>query len=452
MFTRSKKRDIFDCMSIKLTTVRHRLIVFGRYPVPGETKTRLIPLLGPAGAADIQKILMEKIVGEARRTAASKGCDLEVCFSSGSADKLETWLGPGVLFSPQVSGDLGQRMFAAFSRAFADGCCSALLMGTDVPDLTAAYLASALTALERNDLVIGPSRDGGYFLMGLKRPVNLFEHIDWSTDRVLAQTLEQAKHLDLDVHLLDPLSDIDTPDDMQKWRPGQGFEAPYLSVIIPSLNESGSIEPAVKSALCRDSEVIVVDGGSTDSTAELAEKAGARVLQSPHGRAGQQNRGAEMADGKVLLFLHADTVLPDNYVSHVFDALMDPMTMIGAFRFKTDADSLSMQIISFVTNLRARYLKLPYGDQGLFIFRSRFQSAGGFPGVMIAEDLFLVKSLSNEGRVRIAPADIVTSARRWKAVGVTRTFLINQLIAVGCYLGVSPGTLAKLYKSPPGNT
>jgi len=111
-----------------------------------------------------------------------------------------------------------------------------------------------------------------------------------------------------------------------------------------------------------------------------------------------------------------------------------------------------MRIISFVTNLRARYLKLPYGDQGLFIFRSRFQSAGGFPGVMIAEDLFLVKSLSKEGRVRIAPADIVTSARRWKAVGVTRTFLINQLIAVGCYLGVSPGTLAKLYKSPPGNT
>ncbi len=144
-------------MCIKPSTFQHRLIVFGRYPVPGETKTRLIPLLGPAGAAEIQKILMEKVVGEARRTAARKGCDVEVCFSSGSAAKMETWLGSGVLFSTQVSGDLGQRMFAAFSRAFADGCRRALLMGTDVPDLTASYLESALIALERHDLALEPS-------------------------------------------------------------------------------------------------------------------------------------------------------------------------------------------------------------------------------------------------------------------------------------------------------
>ena len=321
-------------------------------------------------------------------------------------------------------------------------------MGTDVPGLTASYLERALNALEKHDLVIGPSTDGGYVLIGLTKPANVFEYIDWGTDLVLAQTKDLANRLTLDVHLLDPLKDIDTPDDYQKWRPGMRLQDPYLSVIIPALNEAKHIESSVRSARSKDSEVIVVDGGSSDNTVALAEYAGARVLKSQHGRAWQQNHGARIANGKVLLFLHADTILPEGYVDPVFEALMDPLTTLGAFRFKTDGDSLTMRFISFMTNLRARHLKLPYGDQGLFIRKSLFLSTGGFPEVLIAEDLFLVKALSKKGRVRIVPADIVTSARRWQEIGVARTILINQMIAVGCYLGVPPGFLARFYRSP----
>ncbi len=447
-FTRFTKRDIFESMRIEDNNFRNRLIVFGRYPVPGKTKTRLIPLLGPAGAAEIQKILMEKILIEVKQAAARHGSEVEVCFSDGSEVKMEAWLGSGVLFSPQSSGDLGRRMFSAFCRAFDSGCHRVVLMGTDVPGLTASYLERALNALEKHDLVIGPSTDGGYVLIGLTNPANVFEYIDWGTDLVLAQTKDLANHLTLDVHLLDPLKDIDTPDDYQKWRPGMRLQDPYLSVIIPALNEAKHIESSIRSARSKDSEVIVVDGGSSDNTVALAEYAGARVLKSQHGRSSQQNHGARIANGKVLLFLHADTILPEGYVDPVFEALMDPLTTIGAFRFKTDGDSLTMRFISFMTNLRARYLKLPYGDQGLFIRKSLFQSTGGFPEVLIAEDLFLVKALSKKGRVRIVPADIVTSARRWQEIGVARTILINQMIAVGCYLGVPPGFLARFYRSP----
>ncbi|MBW1887683.1 MAG: glycosyltransferase family 2 protein [Deltaproteobacteria bacterium] len=161
----------------------------------------------------------------------------------------------------------------------------------------------------------------------------------------------------------------------------------------------------------------------------------------------QQNRGAMLASGRVFLFLHADTHLPGNYMTHIFEALMDPKTVAGAFRFKTDLGHPLMKIIEFLTNFRSQILKMPYGDQGLFVRRSVFESVGGFPEVSLAEDLLLVRLLSKWGRIRIVPAKVITSGRRWRKLGVLRTTLINQVIVVGCYLGISPGTLARLYRT-----
>ncbi|MCD4717973.1 MAG: TIGR04283 family arsenosugar biosynthesis glycosyltransferase, partial [Desulfobacterales bacterium] len=250
----------------------------------------------------------------------------------------------------------------------------------------------------------------------------------------------------LRVKQLDSLMDIDTEEDLKQLPPEWTSKRPYISIVIPALNEEANIETAIRSALNEDAEIIVVDGGSTDDTVARAIRAGARVETSSCGRARQQNRGASCASGKVLMFLHADTRLPGGYVKHVFEILMDTETVAGAFRFKTNLDNPLMKVIELMTNIRSQYFKMPYGDQGLFIRKLVFESVGGFPESPIAEDLFLVRRLSQKGRIRIAPVHVVTSARRWQTLGLFRTTLINQVILAGLCLGILPSTLSSLYR------
>jgi len=422
-----------------------RLIIFGRYPVPGRTKTRLIPLLGAARAADLQRDFTERTLRTDRSVASRRPVDLEACFEGGSQAKLRRWLGPDLIFSKQNSGDLGERMKAAFLGAFRRGAQQVILHGTDIPDLTIHHINEAFDALKSHDLVLGPSTDGGYWLIGLKKPADLFHGMEWGTSSVFEKTVAAARAQGLSVHVLSPLTDMDTGDAVRQWMPEWAREQPYLSVIIPALNEEAHIEETILSARSPDAEIIVVDGGSADRTAERAQQAGATVLTGPRGRALQQNRGAAMARASVLLFLHADTLLPKDYVAQVFETLMERKIALGAFRFKTNLDRPLMRAIQVMTNFRARILGLPYGDQAFFVRKPIFHAAGGFPEMPIAEDLFFVRLLSRQGRIAIAPSHAITSGRRWKEVGLLRTTLINQFILAGFALGISPETLAALY-------
>jgi rSAM/selenodomain-associated transferase 2/rSAM/selenodomain-associated transferase 1 len=423
-----------------------RLIIFGRYPVPGRTKTRLIPMLGPAGAADLQRKLTEKTLNTVKAFSSGRGIELEIRYEGGSNRKILRWLGSGIIFSRQNPGDLGERMQAAFLEAFHSGCRRVVLLGTDIPDLRTDHLEQAFDALTGHDLVLGPSTDGGYWLIGLNHSLDLFQGISWGTEKALDQTIALAKDQGLRIHMLDPLTDIDTLENLKQSLPELAAKDPYMSVIIPTMNEAANLEKTIDMAQDDDVEIIVVDGGSIDDTVANAIRAGVQVEMSPRGRAEQQNHGALVARGSVLLFLHADTTLPSGYVPHVFETLMDPETVLGAFRFKTNLNRPLMKVIEFVTNIRSQYLKLPYGDQGLFIRKSVFDSVGGFPEVPIAEDLFFVRRLSKHGRIGIVGADAVTSARRWQKLGLLRTTLINQLILTGFCLGIPPLTLASLYR------
>jgi len=427
-----------------METHKNRLVLFGRYPVPGRTKTRLVPFLGAVGAAELHRHLTERAFREARSAAGRSGMTLEVSFEGGTPSGMRRWLGPQARYSQQVPGDLGQRMEAAFHRAFREGCGRVVLFGTDVPGLSAPVLDRAMDRLRDRDVVLGPSTDGGYWLIGLKRPGDLFRDVPWGSGDVLARTLRRIEALGLSQALLDPLTDVDTMEEVKTLLPGWG-SGPYLSVVIPALNEAADIEATVRRALCREAELLVVDGGSVDRTREAAARAGARVLRSPKGRGVQQNRGAEAARGRVLLFLHADTLLPGGYVRSVFETLLSRNVALGAFRFKTDLGKPSARLIEWLVNVRSRHFRLPYGDQGLFLRKAVFERSGGFPEVPIAEDLFLVKRLRRQGRLGLAGACVTTSGRRWRRTGLLRTTWINQVVLAGLALGISPRVLASIY-------
>ena len=429
-----------------------RVIIFTRYPTPGKTKKRLIPALGPIGAAELHREMTEKILNVVRKAASGKTMDVEVCFDGGTEHRMGCWLGPGLTFSAQVEGDLGERLGAAFDQAFRKGAKRVVLIGADIPDACERHIDQAFDALGDHDLVFGPSIDGGYWLLGMKGPADLFHGIPWGTGKVLEKSIAVAREKGLSIHRLETLTDLDRKEDLARLMPEWTERGPYISAIIPTLNEANHVQGAVEGARSDGVEVIVVDGGSTDNTVALAEKAGARVYSTQPGRAVQQNRGAKLALGSVLLFLHADTVLPGDYEVQVFETLMDRRIVLGAFRFKTDLDHPMMKGIEALTNFRSRFLGLPYGDQGLFLRKEVFRQVNGFPRVPIAEDLFFVRKLSRLGRIGIAPGHVVTSARRWRKVGLLRTTLLNQIIVAGCYLGVPTRKLVPLYKKRPGKS
>lgn len=220
-----------------------------------------------------------------------------------------------------------------------------------------------------------------------------------------------------------------------------------ISVIIPALNEAAGIARSIASAAREpEVEVIVVDGGSRDETAQVARRLGAETLTVPAGRARQMNAGAQASRGEYLVFLHADTRLPPNYASLVRRLLTSPEVVAGAFRLGIEGRRRSLRWIETGANWRSRWLQLPYGDQALFVRSRLFFELGGYADLPVMEDYDLVRRLTRRGRVMLAPEAVVTSARRWEQLGVVKTTLLNQVMVTGHLLGVSPRRMAQLYQ------
>lgn len=224
-----------------------------------------------------------------------------------------------------------------------------------------------------------------------------------------------------------------------------------LSIIIPTLNEEDVLGRTLTQLQHKKNcELIVVDGGSTDTTLTLARNAGCKIISSHKGRGRQMNIGAAEATGEVLLFLHADTLLPDNFPALILGAISWPAVAAGAFSLAIDSPSRSLAAIAYMANLRSRYLHIPYGDQALFTSRSMFTAIGGFPEMEIMEDFVFVQNIKKEGKIIILPERATTSARRWQNMGIIRTTLINQLIVCGYSLGIAPARLSRWYRRMRG--
>lgn len=201
--------------SRKITRNKPRVIVFTRYPEPGRTKTRMIPALGPGGAAELHVALTRHTLKMARDYCSQTSCELEVRFARGDANKMGVIFGTDQQYRSQTGHDLGGRLTNAISVAFTERASRVVVIGSDCPEIDASIFDEAMQSLPGCDVVLGPAIDGGYYLIGLRHnQPQLFQGIDWGSDQVLKQTLDKAKRSHLRVHCLPPLSDVDHPGDL----------------------------------------------------------------------------------------------------------------------------------------------------------------------------------------------------------------------------------------------
>ncbi len=185
-----------------------RIAVFARYPQAGMAKTRMIPALGPDGAARLHRRLTEHTVAAVR----ASGLPFELRYTGAPEEDFARWLGDDVVYVEQGEGDLGERM----RRATQD--LPVILIGSDCPDLAPKHLEKAAQALETAEIVVGPARDGGYWLLGLARPMDfLFEDMEWGTDRVWPKTHARLSERAITPALLPILADCDRPEDLVRW-------------------------------------------------------------------------------------------------------------------------------------------------------------------------------------------------------------------------------------------
>lgn len=200
------------------------VIIFTRYPESGKVKTRLIPKLGGQGAAGIHRLLTEQIITSLLPLQQSHPVQLSLYFSGGSQAEMRNWLGNSLFMSPQKGKDLGRRMATAFKETWSRGARKAVIIGSDCPFIDEKLVLHALNCLKKNDVVLGPAYDGGYYLLGLHSSLTgerfnlFFDDIAWGTPYVFQQTLGKAKKAHLAVSTLKRLHDIDRQEDLKYFR------------------------------------------------------------------------------------------------------------------------------------------------------------------------------------------------------------------------------------------
>jgi hypothetical protein len=422
-----------------------KLIIFTRYPEPGKVKTRLLTELTAEQAAILHKNMAEFTLRWAKSFLQKNPDCVEIRYVGGDERQMMGWLGQEFDYVHQGHGDLGRRMVRAFAQNFQKGIKYAILVGTDAPQLTTFHAKLAFDSLKDHDVVLVPAEDGGYCLIGLRRMVpTLFDSISWGTHTVFEETLKRAKNQGLSVKVLEPLQDVDLPEDIAIW---ERVNQKFLSIIIPTLNEEKKISQVLDHLkVLKHGEVIVADGGSRDRTVSRAEERGAKVACSDPGRGRQLNAGAAQAKGDILLFLHADTLLPEGYTELVRNAMSDPEIIGGAFLIRFQPSSPLLRCTQRTINWRTKVFRLPYGDQALFVRTSVFRQIGGFANIPLMEDVDFVQRLKKYGKLVFIPEPVTTSSRLFIRQGVIRTTLKNKIVFFGYYLGISPERLARMYR------
>lgn len=525
---------------LKQTSNDRALIIFTREPEPGRTKTRLMPYLSPEDCAELHCCMIRDIASQ----AAQLNADVIVSYTcsahaSESADvppflqevfggrKQITKTGKNGIkkgigikravrniaeknrnhvraeFIKQSGDDLGSRMENAFAEAFAKCYKKVILIGTDIPELEAESIDAAFAMLDVSDVVLGPTEDGGYYLIGMKALHHeAFDVKLYGVSSVYEETAASIRAAGLSVSMVDSYADIDTPQDVSGYRhrmredsrlrhfgsciPARDFvpfrgrirerlpvntftgrflsEKAKISVIIPVYNEAAEIGAMLDQLrpYLDECEIIFVDGGSTDGTAEMicgnAEDAcaadtcrqeadGFTLIKTEKGRGRQLNAGALASSGDILFFLHCDSILPDEFLREIRRVMS--RCEWGCFGVKFPSKNFFMLTNRIISNHRAVCRSLPFGDQGIFIDRSLFFEAGMFPEQPVMEDyefsLRIRRYMPAPGLTR---RRIVSSSRRYGkgTLSILKTELCMFQLRYLYRKGVSAEKLQRYYR------
>jgi len=221
-----------------------------------------------------------------------------------------------------------------------------------------------------------------------------------------------------------------------------------ISVIIPALNEAGCIARTLDSLQAmrrRGHEIIVVDGGSNDETMAISHSLADQVVRASRGRANQMRAGADVANGSVIWFLHADTLPVESADLLIQDVLVRSNTRWGRFDILLSGDRSILKVVASLMNFRARITGIATGDQGIFMTRALYEKVGGIPAIPLMEDVALCRSLRQINYPAVIREKLISSARRWETYGVARTILMMWGLRLAYFAGVDPARLIKFY-------
>ncbi len=403
--------------------MKKAVIIFTRKPIAGQTKTRMMPALTPEECEKLHKSFLKDIKHETEKIDT----DIFVAYTP-VKDKLLEILGKDKNYFSQSGKGLGEKMYNAIKTVLDKGYEACVLIGTDIPEITEKQLKNAFVELQYNDIVFGGTKDGGYYLVGMKKPIKeTFENQVYGKGSVLENTVSLLEEKSFKIGYVTTLSDIDTVEDLREYRKrvlenkelqqiesGRFvLERKEISIIIPVYNEESTIENLQKQLYnVKDKcEIIFVDGGSKDNTVSLIDK-GYKVIQSKKGRANQMNLGADVSSGDTLFFLHSDSKLPENFLEEILK--VREKYVVGLFGIKFKSKNFFMLTNRVISNFRGKYRKIIFGDQGMFIKRDLFFKVGGFPNLPIMEDYQFSLTLKEQNKkVGITKHRILTSDRRY---------------------------------------
>lgn len=403
------------------------VIIFTRVPLPGKTKTRMMPYLTAVQCAKLHSCFLVDIRKECEWTDA----EIFVYYTpedEEDLDVLKKILGKEKIYAPQRGSNLGIRMYEAIADVLKKGYESCILIGTDIPEIRAEYLEKAFSVLENKDVVFGKTEDGGYYLTGMKQAYpEVFGLKSYGHKKVLEETIQELEKNQISVGYTKTLSDMDEPCDLRGYRKRMACDkrlqksatGKYLagnvriSIIIPIYNEEKNIKKIQQQLeeLKGRCEIIFVDGGSTDQTRKLIG-GDYKVLTCRKGRAVQMNEGAKNSSGDILFFLHCDSELPPHPLEEIKRVMKEHRA--GCFGIAFHSKNFFMFTCRVISNHRVKDRKVMFGDQGIFVERELFFEAGMYPELPIMEDYQFSLTLKEKKiKLGMTKKRIYTSDRRF---------------------------------------
>lgn len=384
-----------------------------------------MPYLTPEQCADLHRCFLQDVSRQVRKVDA----DIIVSYTGGNPDQLEQIFGKKVMYIEQIGDGLGNRMADAIRKAHETGYDKIVLIGTDVPELEAETLDAAFAMLDACDVVMGPTEDGGYYLIGMKEAhPQAFNVKKYGEASVLEETLKGIEDAGLTAVTIDSYYDIDTPEDAHGYRERMREDAGLrksatgrflqdnakISIIIPTYNEASTVGTLIEQLkeYKDDAEIIFVDGGSQDDTLKIIGDE-FKVITCDKGRAVQMNTAALESNGDILFFLHCDSKLPTKVTEEIRHVMAT--NDYGCFGVKYDSKNFFMWTNRIISNHRAWNRGLPFGDQGIFIDRKLFFEMGMFPEMSMMEDYEFSRKMLRYGfKPGKAASRIETSGRRYR--------------------------------------